>query len=55
MILLDGVYIDDAEKNFSEEFDYIYDRYNQLSDKEMSERIRRTKNILNSMVKKIEA
>ncbi len=50
-----GNTIDDAEKNFSEEFHYIYERYNQLPNKEISERIRRSKNILNSMVNKIEA
>lgn len=49
-----GLTIDDAEQNFSEEFHFIYQRYNQLSEKEMSERIRRIKNILNSIVSKVE-
>lgn len=49
-----GLTIDDAEQNFSEEFHYIYLRYNQLPEKEMSDRVKRIKNILNSMISKIE-
>lgn len=49
-----GLTIDDAEQNFSEEFHFIHHRYNQLSEKEMSDRVRRIKNILNSIVFKIE-
>ncbi len=49
-----GLSIDDAEQNFSEEFHYIYQRYNDLSEKEMSERIRRIKSIINAIVSKIE-
>ncbi|HLF45002.1 MAG TPA: hypothetical protein VI548_01155 [Chitinophagaceae bacterium] len=49
-----GLTIDDAEQNFSEEFHYIYQRYNQLSENEMSERIKRIKKIMNSIVSKIE-
>jgi hypothetical protein len=36
-----GLSIDDAEQSFSEEFHYIYQRYNKLSEKEMGERIKR--------------
>jgi predicted RNase H-like HicB family nuclease len=49
-----GLTIDDAEQNFSEEFHYVYLRYNQLPEKEMSERVKRIKSILNSMITKIE-
>jgi hypothetical protein len=49
-----GLTIDDAEQNFSEEFHYIYHRYNELPNKEMGERVARIKNILNSIVLKIE-
>lgn len=49
-----GLTIDEAEQNFSQEFHYIYGRYNQLREHEMSDRIKRIKNILNSIVLKIE-
>jgi hypothetical protein len=49
-----GLTIDDAEQSFSEEFHFIYQRYNQLSEKVMTDRIRRIKNILNSIVYKTE-
>lgn len=49
-----GKTLDEAEKNFSEEFDFIYRRYNELSDKKLSDRVKRIKSILNSMVLKIE-
>ena len=41
---------DEAEVNFSEEFDFIYNRYNELTDNEMTERIRFIKSFLNYMV-----
>ena len=41
---------DEAEENFSEEFDFIYNRYNDLSDNEITERIRFIKSFLNYMV-----
>ncbi len=49
-----GKNIEEAEKNFSEEFHFVYQRYNQLSGKKISDRIRRIKTILNSLVLKIE-
>lgn len=45
-----GKTIDDAEKNFSEEFDFVYKRYNELADNKLSDRIKRIKIILNSLV-----
>ena len=49
-----GKNIDEAEKNFSEEFHFVYQRYNQLSEKKLSDRIKRIKTIINSLVLKIE-
>lgn len=49
-----GKTIDEAEKIFSEEFHFVYQRYNQVPDKKLSERIRRIKTILNSLILKIE-
>ncbi len=49
-----GKTIDDAEKSFSEEFHFVYNRYNELSDKKLGDRIRRIKIMLNSLVLKIE-
>lgn len=53
-IVSSGKTIDDAEKNFSEEFHFVYNRYNELPDKKLSDRIRRIKTMLNSLVLKIE-
>ena len=49
-----GYTIDDAEKNFAEEFHFIYSRYNQVGNKMLSDRLQRIKNIMNSLVVKIE-
>lgn len=49
-----GKTIDEAEKNFSEEFHFVYQRYNQLPVKKLSDRIKRIKTIINSLVLKIE-
>lgn len=49
-----GKSIDEAEKNFAEEFHFVYHRYNQLSEKKLSDRIKRIKTIINSLVLKIE-
>lgn len=49
-----GQSIDEAEKNFSEEFHFIYQRYNELSDKKLGDRVKRIKTILNSLVLKTE-
>jgi hypothetical protein len=49
-----GKTIDEAEASFFEEFHYVYNRYNQLSNLKLGERAKRIKTILNSMVKNIE-
>jgi hypothetical protein len=49
-----GKTIDDAESNFSEEFHYIYTRYNEIPNSKLSERIKRIKTILSSIVLKVE-
>lgn len=49
-----GKSIDEAEKNFAEEFHFVYKRYNQLAGKNLSDRIKRIKTIINSLVLKIE-
>ena len=49
-----GKNIEDAEKNFSEEFHFVYQRYNQLSVGKLSDRVKRIKTIINSLVLKIE-
>jgi hypothetical protein len=43
----------DAEQGFAREFDFIYQRYNELSDGQMSERIKRIKTVLNTIVKEV--
>lgn len=43
----------DAEFDFAREFDFIYQRYNQLKDSEMTTRIRRIKLLLNAIVKEV--
>ncbi len=48
-----GKTIDDAAKCFSEEFHFVYNRYNELTDKKMGDRPRRIKTILNSLVLKV--
>jgi predicted RNase H-like HicB family nuclease len=49
-----GKTIDEAEYNFSEEFHFVFERYNELPDKKLSERVRRIKTLINSLVAKIE-
>ncbi|RIV72544.1 hypothetical protein [Flagellimonas aequoris] len=44
---------DDAEKNFNEEFDYLYNRLNSLNDNQLNKRLLRIKNVLNSFVKEV--
>lgn len=44
----------DAKFSFAEEFDFIYNRYNELKDNECSPRIIRIKTIINSLVAKVE-
>jgi len=48
-----GMTEDEAEKNFAEEFNYIFKRYNELEEKKLSDKIRRIKAILNSIILKI--
>ena len=49
-----GKTIDEAENNFSEEFNFVYTRYNQLPETKLGDRLKRIKTILNSLVQKIE-
>lgn len=46
-----GLTIDEAEINFSQEFDYIYTRYNSLDDTKLTKRLSAIKTILNIIVK----
>ena len=48
-----GKTVQDAENNFAEEFDYIYNRYNQLPDHQLSEKIKRIKKVLNAIILKV--
>lgn len=45
---------DEAEKNFAQEFDFIYKRYNELADNQLSDRIKFIKSIINYLVLKVE-
>lgn len=49
-----GKTIDEAENNFSEEFNFVYKRYNELPENKLGDRLKRIKTILNSLVLKIE-
>jgi hypothetical protein len=49
-----GKTIDEAEINFSEEFDFVYKRYKELPNSKLGDRIKRIKIILDSLVLKIE-
>lgn len=49
-----GKTIDEAENNFSEEFNFVYKRYNELAENKLGDRLKRIKTILNSLVLKIE-
>ena len=48
-----GLTQDDAEQNFNEEFDYLYNRLNSLQDNQLNKRLLRIKNVLNSFVKQV--
>lgn len=50
-----GKTADEAEANFAEEFHYIYSRYNELSDDELTARIRGIKTVLKLYVKSVES
>ncbi len=49
-----GVTEDDAERNFAEEFDFIHERYNQLNDNQLSEKLSTIKLFLKHLVKSVE-
>ncbi len=44
---------DEAEQNFNEEFDYLYNRLNSLKDSQLNKRLLRIKGVLNSFVKQV--
>ena len=44
---------DEAEENFNEEFDYLYNRLNSLNDNQLNKRLLRIKSVLNSFVKEV--
>ncbi len=48
-----GITQDDAEHDFNEEFDYLYNRLNSLNDSELSDRLLRIKGVLNDFVKSV--
>ncbi|TAE25118.1 MAG: hypothetical protein EAZ91_19510 [Cytophagales bacterium] len=49
-----GLTMEDAQQSFAEEFEFIYNRYNTLSDTEMSHRLKAIKIILNALIKQVE-
>jgi hypothetical protein len=49
-----GLTMEEAQQSFAEEFEFIYNRYNALSDAEMSHRIKSIKTLLNALLKKVE-
>ena len=46
-----GLSIDEAEESFAQEFDYIHERYNQLSNDKLTKRLQAIKTILNIIIK----
>ncbi len=46
---------DEAEKSFSEEFDYTYRRLNELEEEQLSAHLKMVKTIINQMIDKIES
>ena len=49
-----GKTIDEAEANFSEEFNFVFKRYNELPENKLGDRLKRIRTILNSIVLKIQ-
>ncbi|RIV21257.1 hypothetical protein DYU11_17715 [Fibrisoma montanum] len=49
-----GLTIEEAEQSFAEEFEYIYNRYNSLSNAELTKRLQSVKAILNALVKQVD-
>ena len=43
---------EEAEQMFSEEFDYLYKRYNELSDVQLTEDVKAIKSFINHIIKK---
>ncbi len=52
-IIATGRTQDEAEQYFAKEFDFICQRYNELSDEQMSERIKGIKSMLNTIIKEV--
>lgn len=52
-IVATGKTEEEAEQDFAHEFDFIYQRYNQLTDDQMTERIKHIKTLLNTIVKEV--
>ena len=48
-----GLTQDNAEQNFNEEFDYLFNRLNSLENNQLNNRLVRIKNALNSFVKEV--
>ncbi len=48
-----GINIEYAKTSFAQEFDYIFNRYNELLEDELTTRIRRAKDFMNMIVKEI--
>ena len=46
---------DEAEKNFAEEFAYIFKRYNELPENKLSDKIKRIKKVLDAIILKVSA
>ena len=49
-----GKTIEEAEENFSEEFDFVYNNYCNTKDEKLGVRLQKIKTILNSLILKIE-
>ncbi|WP_020598126.1 hypothetical protein [Spirosoma panaciterrae] len=49
-----GLSIEEAQQSFAEEFEFIYKRYNALSDKELTQRLQSIKTILNALIKQVD-
>lgn len=49
-----GLTEEEAEANFNQEFDFIYTRYHQLKDEQLSNRLLNIKKILQIAVKSVE-
>ena len=48
-----GISAEEAEKNFNEEFDFIYQRFTNMPDSRLSKRLKQVKNILGVYVKEV--